>query len=104
MYKTFRHGGKIGDVIFSLPVIRELGGGIVYLPESTPDACNNLYSGLKDLLEEQPYIKEVREYPSWLPYMQLVPDIHIDYDLDRARMQTLKGVIHIVKRYLDAFG
>jgi hypothetical protein len=103
MYKTFRHGGKIGDVIFSLPAIRELGGGILYLPERTPDACKNLYSSLKDLLLLQPYIKEVREYPSGLPYMELAPDIHIDYDLDRARLQPLKGVVHIVKRYMDAF-
>jgi hypothetical protein len=102
--KTFRHGGKIGDVIFSLPTIRELGGGILYLPERTPDACNDLYGSLKDLLLQQPYIKEVREYPSGLPYMELAPDIHIDYDLDRARLQPLKGVIHIVKRYMDAFG
>jgi hypothetical protein len=104
MYKTFRHGGKIGDAIFSLPTIRELGGGILYLPERTPDACSNLYSGLKDLLLQQPFIKEVREYPSGLPYMQLAPDIHIDYDLDRARLQPMKGVVHIVKRYMDAFG
>lgn len=102
--KTFRHGGKIGDVLFSLPAIRELGGGVLYLPEQTPDACNALYSSLKDLLLQQPYIKEVREYPSGLPYMQLAPGIHIDYDLDWARLQPMKGVIHIVKRYMDAFG
>jgi len=101
--KTFRHGGKIGDVIFSLPTIRELGGGILYLPETTPDGCNSLYSSLKDLLLHQPYIKEVREYPSGLAYMEQAPDIHIDYDLDLARLQPLKGVVHIVKRYMDAF-
>lgn len=102
--KTFRHGGKIGDIIYSLPTIRELGGGILYLPEKTPDGCDSLYSSLKDLLLMQPYIKEVREYPSGLPYMELAPGIHIDYDLDRARLQPMKGVIHIVKRYMDAFG
>lgn len=104
MCKTFRHGGKIGDVIYSLPNIRELGGGILYLPERTPDACSNLYSSLKDLLLLQPYIKEVREYPPGLPYMKLAPDIHIDYDLDLARLQPNKGLTHIVKRYMDAFG
>jgi hypothetical protein len=36
--------------------------------------------------------------------MELAPGIHIDYDLDRARLQPLKGVVHIVKRYMDAFG
>lgn len=102
--KTFRHGGKIGDVLFALPTIRELGGGILYLPEQTPDACSNLYSSLKDLLLLQPYIHEVREYPSGLPYKELAPGIYVDYDMDIARDQPLKGKIHIVKRYMDAFG
>lgn len=102
--KTFKHNGKIGDVIFSLPTIRELGGGILYLPESTPDNCPRLYSNLKDLLLLQPYIHEVREYPSGLAYKEQAPGIHIDYDLDLARDQPLKGVVHIVKRYMDAFG
>lgn len=104
MYKTFRHGGKKGDVIFSLPTIRELGGGIVCLPENTPDDCNGLYSGMKDLLLLQPYITSVREYPSGYPYMVHAVGFETDYDLDLARLQPKKGVIHIVKRYLDAFG
>lgn len=102
--KTFRHGGKMGDVIFSLPTIRELGGGILYLPERTPDGCSNLYSFMKSLLELQPYITEVKEYPSGLAYGELAPGINIDYDLDLARKQRMKGRVHIVKRYLDAFG
>lgn len=104
MYKTFRHGGKMGDVIFSLPTIKALGGGILYLPEKTPDACNNLHSSLKDLLLQQDYIKDVREYPSGYPYLKLAPGIKIDYDLDKARNQPKKGLIHIVKRYMDEFG
>lgn len=104
MYKTFKHNGKIGDVIFSLPCIRELGGGILYLPECTLDGCTNLYSGLNELLLQQPYIHEVIEYPSGLAYKEQAQGIHIDHDLDLARDQPLKGVIHIVKRYLDAFG
>lgn len=102
--KTFKHNGKCGDVIFSLPTIEALGGGILYLPESTPDNCPHLFSNLKELLELQPYIKEVREYPSGLSYGEKAPGIHIDYDLDDARKQPGKGVVHIVKRYMDAFG
>jgi hypothetical protein len=104
MYKTFKHMGKIGDIIYSLPCIRELGGGILYIPENTPDACTGMYSSVKDLLLMQPYIHEVREYPSGLGYGEKAPGIHIDYDLDDARLQPLKGKIHIVKRYMDAFG
>lgn len=103
MYKTFKHNGKIGDVLFSLPTIRELGGGILYIPENTPDECTGMYSALKDLLLLQPCIHEVREYPSGLAYMEQAPGIHIDYDLDDARKQPAKGVIHIVKRYMDQF-
>lgn len=29
--KTFKHSGDLGDIIFSLPTIKELGGGILYL-------------------------------------------------------------------------
>ena len=104
MCKTFRHGGKTGDLIFSLPTIRALGGGVVYIPEETPDECSNLHSNVKRLLRLQPYIKGVKEYPSGYAYMAKDPYIEIDYDLDLARLQPSKGVIHIVKRYLDAFG
>jgi hypothetical protein len=35
--------------------------------------------------------------------MEKAPGIHIDIDLDEARKQPGKGVIHIVKRYMDQF-
>lgn len=104
MCKTFKSMGKMGDIIFSLPTIRELGGGILYIPEDTPDGCKGMYSAMKDLLMQQPYITEVREYPSGLGYKEVAPGIKIDYDLDLARDQPAKGRIHIVKRYMDAFG
>ena len=31
MVKTFLHSGDLGDIIYSLPTIRKLGGGILYL-------------------------------------------------------------------------
>lgn len=99
----FRHGGKMGDVLFSLPAIKALDGGILYMPESTPDACDQLYSSMKDLLLLQPYLKEIMEYPSGYPYMKLAPGIPITHDLDIARLQPHRGLIHIVKRYLDTF-
>lgn len=99
-----RHSGKIGDVIFSLPAIRELGINILYIPENTPDECSGMYTALKDLLLLQPYIHEVREYPSGYGYMEQAPGIHLDFDLDDARKQPAKGRIHIVKRYMDQFG
>lgn len=31
MAKTFKHSGDLGDIIFALPAVRALGGGILYL-------------------------------------------------------------------------
>lgn len=101
--KTFRHGGKNGDIILSLPTIKALGGGAIFIPK---DGCESpgLYNNLKELLMQQSYIKAVLEYPSGYGYGQCAPGIPITHDLDIARKQPLKGVTHIVKRYLDAFG
>lgn len=96
-----RHSGKLGDICYAIPCIKALGIDILYIPETTAESPR-LYSNIKDLLLLQG-IKEVREYPSNLPYLTIAPGIHIDYDLDRARLQPGKGIIHIVKRYLDAF-
>ncbi|CAN5598580.1 hypothetical protein BH10PLA1_BH10PLA1_05760 [soil metagenome] len=34
MAKTFKHSGDMGDVILSLPAVRALGGGVIYLDPS----------------------------------------------------------------------
>jgi hypothetical protein len=97
-----KHMGKLGDILMALPCIKALGIEILYIPETTAES-SALHSNIKDLLQLQPYIKEVREYPSGLAYREKAPGIHIDVDLDDARLQPNKGLIHIVKRYLDAF-
>jgi hypothetical protein len=94
--------GKVGDCIYSLPTIRELGGGILYLPETTHE-CPALYSNMKSLLMQQPYIHDVREYTSNLGYMEIDPTIPIEYDLDRHRLHPAKGAVNMVKRYFEMF-
>lgn len=108
--KTFLHSGSLGDVIYSLPTIRELGGGILYLKnrnQFTPYSL--LYQELIALLIQQPFIQQVELYPDkytpvGYPPFEYHPGIHIDYDLDLARKQLFRTKIHIVKRHLDAFG
>ena len=72
--KTFKHSGDLGDIIFSLPCIKEKGGGILYLDpeggEQEPVVSWSQYNRtklnqnsidfIKPLLEVQKYIKEVR--------------------------------------------
>lgn len=94
MYKTFHHSGKTGDVIFSIPTIREMGGGILYLPETT-DQCPALYSNMRTLLLQQPCIQDVREYS---------PGVQIDVDLDKHMSHQLRGRVNMVKRYFEVFG
>ena len=73
---TFKHSGDLGDIIFALPAIRALGGGILYLD---PNAGANepavkasigkptrlkqeSIDNLRPLLLAQPYIEDVRNW------------------------------------------
>ena len=31
LMKTFKHSGDMGDIVFSIPTVRALGGGVLYL-------------------------------------------------------------------------
>lgn len=87
--KTFKHSGDLGDIIMSLPTIRALGGGILYLDSSggfgnpliQTDQGNktklnhNSINSIKELLELQPYIKGVKFWKGE----------KVDYDLDEFR-------------------
>jgi len=92
--KTFKHSGDLGDIIFSLPTIRALGGGILYLdPEG--GKSESLVIGtdqgdktklnkasidsLKPLLESQPYIERVDYYSG----------DKVDYNLDTFRKHVI---------------
>jgi len=70
MVLNFLHSGKMGDLIFSLPLIKQLGGGNLYLKLNEWDAGANFGAGefkltdqtyklMLSLLESQPYIKQV---------------------------------------------
>lgn len=51
----FRHGGATGDIIFSLPVVKELGGGDFYITMADQQRSESV----KKLLQVQPYINSV---------------------------------------------
>ncbi|MGA3068057.1 MAG: hypothetical protein ABSF29_14525 [Tepidisphaeraceae bacterium] len=86
MPKTFKHSGDMGDIIFSLPAVRALGGGILYLdPEGGVKSEVVTFNGKKrtkltaamidmmtPVLLQQPYITEVRHWHGEA----------VDYDLD----------------------
>ena len=60
---SFRHAGDAGDIIYSLPVIRNKGGGTLYLEPAvytrvkmTPERVETF----RELLEAQHYIDAVK--------------------------------------------
>lgn len=107
MAKTFKHSGDLGDIIFALPAVRALGGGILCLdPDggfSSPlvmkfaDRVRTKLNAetiefLKPLLLRQPYVQEVR----------LWHGEEVDYDLDQFRKHV--NFNNISDSHLEAFG
>jgi len=80
MSKSFKHSGDLGDIIYSLPVIKALGGGIIYLNPNNKftNFTMNGYEFIKPLLLSQDYVKGVGLY---------TPNLLIDYDLDSFRVK-----------------
>lgn len=106
---TFYHSGDLGDVIYSLPTIRELGGGDLHLG---PDNRTNMQTRAKmtlehmrniaPLLELQPYIATVSHSPT-------MPErVHYDLNQMRVHLRTsaldLKPGFNLARCYLHAFG
>ena len=77
MEKTFKHSGDLGDIIYSLPVIKTLGGGTLFLDitggedesicriqciDGKTKFNKTSYDFIKPLIKSQPYIKDVKIY------------------------------------------
>lgn len=76
---TYKHAGDLGDIIYSLPVIRTLGGGTLCLhsePWTREPMTEAKVQSLRSLLITQPYIEDVH----WLGY-----DDKVDVNLNDFR-------------------
>jgi len=89
--KTYKHSGDLGDIIFSLPTIRAQGAGVLYLdPKGGEEEelvrwgngththtklTEKSIESIKELLEFQDYIKEVRLWDGEV----------VDFNLDKFR-------------------
>jgi len=88
--KTFKHSGDLGDIIYSLPTVKALGGGVLYLDptgglsdplvawgrRSNTSLNEKVIERLKPLLERQEYIKGVELWDE---------SVKIDYNLNEFR-------------------
>jgi hypothetical protein len=67
----FKHGGACGDIIFSLPVVKQLGGGVYHITMKHEQRSESI----KKLLEVQEYISDV----------YLIDPVYHTHDLDNFR-------------------
>jgi hypothetical protein len=97
--KTFLHSGNLGDIIYSLPTIIALGGGILYIGTGKGKLerpmNQNMVKQMVDFLKSQPYLVDV------LPHQGEA----VDYNLDKFRERKWPNPdIHLANRHLIVFG
>jgi hypothetical protein len=114
MNKTFLHAGDIGDIIYSLPTIRALGGGTLYLDcnggqehpvvqeyykiNGKPRLKFNhtAYKAVETLLTAQSYVKAVYQWDGMR---------QIDYNLtDFRHIASKEPSLNLAEAHLKAFG
>jgi hypothetical protein len=107
--RTFKHSGNLGDIIYALPTIMALGGGVLYIasgayPPLISDEAPHPYPVSSEavdqmvaLLKNQPYLQDVRPYQGET----------IDYDLDRFREHVVHDPalwrVHLAYWHLRTF-
>ena len=105
---TFKHSGDLGDIIFSLPVIKAVGGGILYLDpkggEKEPLVSwgNGLFNSTKMKEDTIESVRELLEYQDYIEEVRLWDGEEVDYNLDMFRMHVRYN--NLSDSHLAAFG
>jgi len=113
MNNTFKHSGTIGDLIYSLPIVKHVGGGDFYLHLAQIDWITKHYYGsppnpfhsgrmnlkdfdfMRDFMEAQSYIKNFAVLSEQTP---------ITHNLDKFRPLFVGHPGNYVDIYAQAFG
>jgi hypothetical protein len=106
---TFKHSGDLGDIVYSLPAVKALGGGVLYLDvnggRSDPVLSQYAFHGrtnfniggyhaIRPLLVEQSFIEDVRIWKGE----------RVDYNLDLFRRRISEPKTNLALLYLREFG
>ena len=84
----FHHSGDLGDVIYSLPFIKKMGGGLLVLTpgyEKMDIRCPMTYDKamtIRELLKKTPYLYDIQ--------FSLTKPVDVDYDLNDFRKIFIK--------------
>jgi ADP-heptose:LPS heptosyltransferase len=94
--KTFSHAGDIGDIIYSMPAMRAMGGGSLILHPANytrQRMTQQVADSLRPLLEAQNYVRAVR--------FSQIPE---GFALDGWREYTFPLIYNLADRVLDMAG
>lgn len=98
--RTFLHSGARGDIVFSLPTIRALGGGVLFI-EPTGIYC---VGGKAITKQEIQCFKEVFEKCDYIKTVEPYVKSPINYDLNLFRLQPNLFTTHLVTSHAKAQG
>ena len=96
---TFKHSGKLGDIIWSIPFMQSIGGGdllidLTGMDNGAPFISEESYNSIKSFLEMQESIRSVDIYRGE----------KVDFDLDIFREFRNPLTFNLVDNYFWAFG
>jgi hypothetical protein len=101
---SFLHSGGAGDIIYALPLVRHLGGGILHVKARNAfNTTCDVFKAVKRLLEHQSYVVSVLEHDSGYGLFEHDPRIRIDINLDLFRRADV-WVRKLPLCYFDAAG
>lgn len=111
--KKFKHSGTMGDLVYSLPVMKQLGGGEFYLHLNQIDWIGQHYYGSKPSPFHQgrmtqkdfEFMQSFMEAQSYIDKFDTVqPATEITHNLDRFRPLFVGHPGNYVDMYCQAFG
>jgi hypothetical protein len=110
--KKFKHSGAMGDLIYSLPIVKHFGGGEFYLHLNQMNWIGQHYYGSlpapfhRDRLNQQDF-EFMREFIEAQPYINkfsvLDPKVEITHNLDRFRPAFVGHPGNYVDIYSNTF-
>lgn len=100
--KVAATSGGLGDIVYSIPVMKKLGVKTVYVKENYYfRPYGSLYTSCKELLESQGF-KVLPTSGAYIP-CTFEPHLKFDYNMDMSRRQPNRGGNHIIISYLNEF-
>lgn len=99
--KTAACTGGIGDIVYSIPVLRLLNVTKLYVKENFYVDGRSMYSVTKPLLATQGI--EVLPTKGGLPFQEYEPGLQFDYDIDAFREMQNRDTMHIIRNMMLRF-